>query len=147
MSFIYVTKNARRTKTRKDADVIVSYVKIHGGNYPTDLKFSFSEAIKEKAFKNVEYLVCAYDKEQPTRIWFSGDASKIGYKLFNPKSKGTRFIFQPSGLAKIVKDPAKFAGDYELKYALTEKMWFIEKEPEWMQSLRELQRETMKGNN
>lgn len=125
MNFVYITKS-RRSLIGDSIDVSASFNKTNGKDNPSDFRFSFSETIKSKVFRNVEYLVAAYDSDCPNRIWFKEDTEDRGFKLFRGKGKG-RFILTPSGLGALVDDPTSFVGDYDLLYDPMIKMWYIDR--------------------
>lgn len=125
MNFVYITK-ARRSQIANSTEVSVSYNKTNGKNNPSDFRFSFSESIKSKVLRNIEYLVVAYDSDCPDRIWFKEDTEEHGFKLYRGNGKG-RYVFTPSGLANIVDIPTSFVGDYELLFDPIIKMWYIDR--------------------
>lgn len=124
MDFVYISKSA---KVKKDnIDVSVSYIKTQNTKAQFELKFSFSASTKEKSFKSINYIVCAYADSDPAKIWFKGVSDEnIGYKL--AKTGGKRLICSPFGLAKVVKTPKDFVGNYELFYEPNLRMWYIDR--------------------
>lgn len=123
MNFIYITK--KHTKAVEDTEVSVTWSKQGGKYHHPDLRFSFSDAIKEKAYKNVSYLIGAYDKDEPSKIWFVKSDEHRGYKL-SKSQKSNRFTFTPTGMAKVIKDPMRFVGNYDLYYDPYVKLWYID---------------------
>ena len=123
MNFVYVTKQKHTCSS--SVEIAVTYIKASGKNKESDFRFSISENITDKVFRNVEYLVAAYDTDCPEKIWFKEATKEIGYKIV--KKNGTRHTFSPYGLARIVNNPESFVGDYNLMYDHTIKMWYIDR--------------------
>lgn len=123
MNFIYVTKHKRTSDST--TEVAVTYIKASGKDCAREFRFSFSEQIITKLFRNVQYLIVAYDTDNPSRIWFKESDANIGYKIV--KKQGARQVLSPYGLARVVDDPQSFIGDYQLMYDNTIKMWYIDR--------------------
>ena len=126
MSMVYITKSKNRTGAQNDMDVVVSYNKVHRSAEPCVLRFSFSETIKEKAFKHDSYIMFAYDRDKPTRIYVTGADEVNGYKLSRLSGDSKRYYCAPSKLADVVKAPKVFIGNYFLDYDPDVRMWFID---------------------
>ena len=61
MNFVYVTKQKHTCSS--SVEIAVTYIKASGKNKESDFRFSISENITDKVFRNVEYLVAAYDTD------------------------------------------------------------------------------------
>ena len=123
MNFVYVTK--QKHTFVDSVEVAVTYIKALGKNRESDFRFSFSESIITKVFRNVDFLIAAYDTDSPDKLWLKDANKDMGYKIVS--KTGTRKTFTPIGLADLVDDPQSFVGDYELKYDHQIKMWYIDR--------------------
>ena len=125
MNFIYITKKVVRSDDGNE--VSVTWSRPGGKMRNPDLRFSFSESIKIKAFKKADYLVAAYDRDIPTRIWFDCSDKTAGYKL-SKSERSYRYVFCPTGMADVIENATRFVGNYELYYDPIVKMWYIDSE-------------------
>ena len=127
MNFVYAIKtNNRRGQTDIDLiDVTVTIGKSEMKAAPKTLRFSFSKAVKEKAFTKVDYLIPAIDTDNPSRIYFLAKNER-GYKLCPGSGTGQRFYLVPSSLAMLIDKMEKYIGDYDLQYDPVCTMWFID---------------------
>ena len=123
MNFIYVTK--QRHIFVDCTEVAVTYIRALGKDKECDFKFSFNQNIVDKVFRNVDYLVAAYDTDCPNKIWLKESTKDMGYKLVEKSNK--RKTLTPTGLARVVDNPESFIGDYQLMYDHQIKMWYIDR--------------------
>ena len=127
MNFIYVVKGCTgKRRVPENIDCSITYIKRKARNGEMQFRVSFSPSIVAKAFRNIGYLICAYDTDRTERIWFKDGDKDTGYKLQN--SDSTRYVLAPNGLSDIVDEPKSFVGDYELMFDPIVKMWYIDRD-------------------